>query len=439
MKIAVIGSGISGLSAAWLLSHRHQVTVYEADDRLGGHANTVDVAGADGRLPIDTGFIVYNEHNYPNLTALYDHLGVRTEPTEMSFSFSKADGAYEYASAGFGGFFGQRSNLLTIGHWRVLRDLSRFFRTAQFQIAADPGTPSLGEFLSAHNYSTAFVDRHILPMGAAIWSASRSAMLDFPARTFIDFYANHGMLQFRQRPAWRTVAGGSRNSVDRLAENGGFEQLPGVAVRKVIRRPNQVLIVDERGATRPFDQAVIATHADQALALIDAPSGREQDLLSCFSYQTNQAVLHRDPRWMPKRRRLWSSWNYRMAGDGDGQSLCVTYWMNRLQPLDTDTNYFVTLNPSEPIHPKAVDAAISYRHPVFDSDAIDAKSLLWSLQGQRRTWFCGSYFGYGFHEDGIQSGLAVAEQLGGVRRPWRVAGESGRIFAEALIQAEAAE
>lgn len=427
LNIAVVGSGISGLSAAWLLSKHHKVTLFEQDHRLGGHTHTTTAVTADGQVPVDTGFIVYNELNYPNLTALFAHLGVRTEPTEMTFAVSANDGAFEYAGSG-PGLFGQFSNLVNPRQWRLVSDLFRFFRTAQCALECHREGLSLGAFLRAENYSDAFIEDHILPMGAAIWSTPIAGMLDFPAATFINFYANHGMLQAVGRPAWRTVVGGSKNYVDRLMDDGDIETAVGTPVRRIGRTRSCVHVEDARGIVRMFNHVVIATHADQALKILAAPTPKEQALLGVFAYERNHAVLHRDRRFMPRRHRLWQSWNYIKRGRGLESELCVSYWMNSLQNLPTKTNLFVTLNPPWEIHPKAIDLEVDYDHPVYDARAIAAQRRLWSLQGKDRTWFCGSYFGYGFHEDGLQSGLAVAEQLGGVRRPWSVSDESGRIY-----------
>lgn len=426
LNIAVIGSGVSGLSAAWLLSKRHKVTLFEQDDRLGGHTHTSTVLTADGVVPVDTGFIVFNELNYPNLTALFGHLGVRTAPTEMTFAVSANDGAFEYAGSG-PGLFGQITNLVNRRHWRLVSDMFRFFRTAQRALERHPDDISLGAFLKAENYSGAFIEDHILPMGAAIWSTPMVGMLDFPAATFLNFYANHGMLQAVGRPAWKSVSGGSKTYIQRLLEDGDIQAAIGTPVRRVGRARSCVHVEDARGVVRMYDHVVIAAHADQALSMLSDPTPKEQSLLGTFSYERNHAVLHRDKRFMPRRRRLWQSWNYLKRGHGLESELCVSYWMNSLQRLPTKTDLFVTLNPPWEIHPKAIDLEVDYDHPVFSKEAIAAQSRLWSLQGKDRTWFCGAYFGYGFHEDGLQSGLAVAEQLGGVRRPWSVADESGRI------------
>lgn len=438
-KIAIIGSGISGLSAAWLLSRQHQVTLYESGSYLGGHANTVDVETPEGTVPVDTGFIVFNQQNYPNLTAMFKHLNVETHATEMEFAFSLDQGNYEYSSTGANGFFGQRRNMFNPIHWRFLIDLRRFFGTATQQIKTYPTSISLGAFLDCEDYSAHFIEAHILPMGAAIWSTAMAEMLDFPARSFIDFYANHGLLQFGDRPVWQSVVGGSRAYVSKLMADADIEIVLNNPIKQVVRHPAYVHIVDGRDTARPFDQVVIATHADQALALLDTPAPLEHRLLSPFTYQKNTAILHSDPRWMPERKNIWSSWNYMKRGTSYDSELCVTYWMNCLQKLDTKTNMFVTLNPFDEIHPKAIMGQYDYDHPVYNAGAMEAQKHLGAIQGTNRTWFCGAHFGYGFHEDGIQSGLAVAEALGGVKRPWDLENPSGRIAAYPFSNREAAE
>lgn len=426
LNIAVVGSGISGLSAAWLLSKNHRVTLFEQEDRLGGHTNTVDVETAEGRVAVDTGFIVYNERTYPNLIALLEHLDVQTEPTEMTFAVSVDRGSFEYAGSPLG-FFGQLSNFWNPGQWRLIFDLFRFFRTAHDRLKTYPDGIPLGDFLKGEKYSSAFIEDHILPMGAAIWSTPMAGMLDFPARAFLNFYANHGMLQTAGRPAWRTVSGGSRNYVERLCADGKFETVSGAAISRIKRTQSSVHVEDEHGVVRFFDHVVIAAHANEALTMLGDATKEESALLGAFQYERNRTILHRDKRFMPRRRRLWQSWNYLKEERGMDSALCVTYWMNSLQNLPTPTDLFVTLNPSFEIHPKAIDREFVYDHPVFSAKAYAAQQKLWSLQGENRTWFCGAYFGYGFHEDGLQSGLAVAEQLGGHKRPWRLANESGRI------------
>lgn len=440
LKIAIVGSGIAGLSAAWLLSKNHQVTLYEANGHFGGHANTLDVDTPDGPVAVDAGFIVYNEKNYPNLVAMFDQLGVNTDASDMSFALSIDGGRYEYSGTGANGFFGQRRNLFWLPHWQMLADISRFFKDARTQLKQYEPQIALGDFLLAEEYSQQFIAEHIVPMGAAIWSTSMREMLDYPARTFVNFYANHGLMSFTDRSVWRTVSGGSRNYVSKLLADAGVELKSGNGVEKIIRHPDYAHIVEQSGAERPFDHVVIAAHADQALELLDDPTYIERELLSKFSYQENRAVLHRDPSFMPRRKRLWSSWNYLKGAAGFDKNLCVTYWMNNLQQLDTNTDLFLTLNPPEEIAPEFVDREIIYDHPVFDSTAVEAQSDLWTLQGENRTWFCGSYFGQGFHEDGCESGLAVAEALGGVSRPWSTEGQISRLPSRAQpLKAAAAE
>lgn len=426
--VAVIGSGIAGLSAAWLLSRAHKVTLFEGEPRPGGHSNTVDAVCAGRAVGVDTGFIVYNTASYPNLIALFDRLGVETAPTDMGFAVSLGGGALEYSGSSVLSLIGHGRNALRPGHWQMIADILRFFREAPrlLETGIDPDV-SLGDYLMRERYSRAFIEHHILPMAAAIWSTPSRRVLDFPALSFVRFFSNHGLLQISNRPQWRTVVGGSRTYVRRLLADFDGEVRLGAAVTGVTRRPDGVL-VSTATASRAFDACVVATHADDALRLLTDPDEEEQRLLSAFPYAQNHAVLHADAALMPHRRRLWSSWNYLGGATGLSSSLAVTYWMNKLQPLGTDTpDLFVTLNPQTRPRAGSEIASFDYAHPVFDAAALRAQRELWRLQGRRQTWFCGSYFGFGFHEDGIQAGLAAAESIGGVRRPWSVPEESSRI------------
>lgn len=421
LDIAIVGSGISGLSAAWLLSKRHRVTVFEADDRLGGHSHTVMA----GDVPVDTGFIVYNEQTYPNLTALFAHLGVPTKPTEMSFAVSLDQGRLEYSGTDLGGLFAQRGNLVSPRFWSMLRDLERFYRRAPRDLP-NLGAMGLGAYLDELGCGAAFRDDHLYPMAAAIWSTPVADIPDYPAAAFIRFCENHGLLKLGRRPIWRTVDGGSRVYVALLTQDFAGQILSGQSVRSIVRLGDGVAIDRGHGPQR-FDHVVIATHADQALRMLSDADGAEKRILGAFGYRRNEAVLHSDPSLMPQRRRVWSSWNYAAEAGSDGPALSVTYWMNRLQGIPDDRQLFVTLNPIHEPDPALVYRRDVYDHPIFDATAGAAQAELWSLQGWRNTWFCGAYFGAGFHEDGLQAGLAVAEQLGDVRRPWTVPNESGRI------------
>lgn len=419
LKIAVVGSGVAALSSAWLLSQRHAVTLYEKADRLGGHSHTVMTASATGEVAVDTGFICFNDATYPNLIALFEHLGVQARETDMSFAVSLDGGQFEYAAPGL---FAQRRNLLRPRFWSMLGEIMRFYRQAPMDLGglADPDL-TLGAYLKREGFSAAFRDDHLLPMAAAIWSSPAHTLLDYPASAFIRFCGNHGLLKLIGRPCWRTVQGGSRTYVERLAKAIEDVRLD-CGVTGVRRVEQGVMVHDSRGSVERFDHVVIGAHADQALAMLPEPTNREKEVLGAFNYSRNLTVLHTDVSLMPRRRRAWASWNYIGADDG----LCVTYWMNRLQGLQGQ-DLFVTLNPPRPPRPDTLLRSELYEHPIFNPAAIKAQKQLWSLQGQGGVWFCGAHFGAGFHEDGLQSGLAVAEQLGGVRRPWSVEDESGRI------------
>ena len=428
MNIAIIGTGIAGMSAAWLLSKRHKVTVFEKQSRVGGHSNTVDALVGEVNTPVDTGFIVYNELNYPNLIALFDHLAVPTKASDMSFSASLDNGTFEYSGTNVNALFGQRRNIFRPRFWRMILGILRFYREApkllNKTIEADF---TLGEYLNKNNYTKSFINDHLLPMGAAIWSTTASEMEAYPAQAFIRFFESHGLLLMKDRPKWRTVEGGSREYVKKItapfADRIRFSE-----VKFIKRHDDQVTVVDNKDVAENFDQVVIGTHADEAFQLLSDLDDQEKKLLSPWRYTKNRAVLHTDITLMPKQRRVWSSWNFIEGQESSfSKRLCVTYWMNLLQALEQTTQIFLTLNPTREPIPGSIIKEFDYSHPFFDKLALVSQRNLWTLQGHRRTWYCGSYFGYGFHEDGLQSGLAVAEKLGGLKRPWKIPNESGRI------------
>ena len=421
-RIAVIGSGIGGLAAALQLSSRYQVTLFEADRRLGGHSNTVTLDLPDGQVPVDTGFIVYNERTYPNLTRLFQHLGVSTADSDMSFAVSFPGGMEYAASSQLGSLFARRRNLLSPGFLGMLREIYRFQNDMRARLrAGDLGEATLGEVLHAGGYSQRFRDHYLLPMGAAVWSGTAESIMVFPAETYLRFCLNHGMLTTKDRPAWRTVQGGSREYVKRIAAQLGDIRLA-TPVEGIIRRGNKVVVRTARNVGEIFDHVVLAAHADQCLGLLDDADATEAKLLSQIRYRPNTAILHGDRSLMPRRRRAWSSWN--VIGGVGPQPVSLTYWMNRLQPLPTEQDIFMTLNP--PRQPQNTYRSFAYAHPQFDRAAIDAQHRLHEIQGRRRTWFCGAWCGHGFHEDGLVAGLTVARWLG-APAPWQVSAGVDRV------------
>ena len=418
-RIGVIGGGIAGMGAAWALDHRHEVVLYESEARIGGHSNTVDLEDEGGLVPVDTGFIVYNERNYPNLVRLFDVLEVPTEWSDMSFSVSVGGGSFEYQSRARG-LLAQPSNAIRPGTWRMLRDFRRFCRDAP-RVLASGTRESLGAYLERGGYGDEFRLDLLLPVSAAIWSSGLDDMLEFPVNTLIGFLSSHDILQVRARPRWRTVSGGSREYVRRLT--AGYRDRIRLSARVVAVRRDEdgVEVLDASGGLDRFDEVIFATHPDTTLQILGSEATlRERHVLGAIRYQDNEAVLHRDPALMPRRRAVWSSWNY--LADGRGQPdrskpVSLTYWMNRLQNLRTERPVFVTLNPIR--DPRGEVQRFGYVHPQFDRAALDAQRSLPAIQGVRRTWFAGAWCGHGFHEDGLRSGLDVAAALG-APAPWGV-------------------
>jgi predicted NAD/FAD-binding protein len=419
-RIAVIGAGVAGLAAAWLLRQRYAVTVFERNRYLGGHSNTVEVDSSEGPLGVDTGFVVYNEPNYPHLTGLFGHLGVATQGTDMSFAASIDDGAVEYAGSDLNTLFAQRGNLVSAAYWGMLGDILRFNRTARRSLmTGDAVGLSLGDYLDRGRFGPRFRNHYLLPMAAAIWSCPTATMTAFPAESFLRFFQNHGLISVANRPPWRTVVGGSRRYVERMARDLEGSARVSSPVQRVERRLDGVWIVaGER--TERFDQVVLASHADEALRLVTDPRPSERAVLGQFGYQENRTILHTDGNLMPARRRVWSSWNYlAQTARGATERVSVTYWMNRLQGLPGDRQFFVSLNPLREPAQGTVIAEMTYHHPVFDEGALGAQRALGQIQGRDRLWFVGSYAGYGFHEDALRSAVDVARALG-VEPPWAV-------------------
>ncbi|MEX2481726.1 MAG: FAD-dependent oxidoreductase [Gammaproteobacteria bacterium] len=433
-RIAVIGGGIAGLGAAWALAARHRVTLYDSASRFGGHACTVDVDDEHGPVAVDTGFIVYNERNYAHLVRLFGVLGVPTAASDMSFAVSLDGGRVEYSGGSLNGLFAQRRNTLRPRFWRMLRDIHRFYRDApRYQLAGTQGI-SIGALLAREGYTDAFIDDHLVPMAAAIWSASRADIRDYPAAAFIRFFDNHGLLSVSDRPQWRTVTGGSREYVTRLLAATDGALAPACAVQQVIRGDGDVTVVEADGHRATYDDVVIAAHADQALALLGDADAGERAVLGAFGYSRNVAWLHEDTALMPQRRAAWSSWNYlHDARKAEATPLCVSYWMNRLQPLATRRELFVTLNPFTPPDAARVHGRFDYEHPIFTTATTQAQHDSQRIQGRRRTWFCGAWLGHGFHEDGLQSGLWVAGELG-APAPWAAACPFDRLPASYLAE-----
>ncbi len=416
MRIAIIGSGIAGLGASYLLKNDVDVHLFENANRFGGHSNTVEADFCGAKVPVDTGFIVYNPLNYPNLVKLFAHLGVATQETDMSFAVSLDGGRREYEGS-IRGLLAQPANLAQPRYWSMLAELVRFYRSARRTAYDGPINESLGAFVARQGYSDAFVADHLLPMGAAIWSCTSGMMLDFPVRSYMRFLENHKLLNFVDRPQWRTVTGGSREYVRRIVAALGAHTHKSTHITGLRRAQGGVVLSIAGQGEVWFDKVILAAHADQSLALITDASALEREILSSFRFQKNRAVLHSDPVLMPKRQAAWGSWNYVTGPDHDG-GLCLTYWMNRLQSIDQAYPLYETLNPHIEPDPALIHGEFSYDHPVFDERAILAQARLPEIQGHENLFFAGAWTGYGFHEDGLKSAIAIARSLN-IEIPWQ--------------------
>jgi predicted NAD/FAD-binding protein len=412
MNIAVVGAGVSGLVSALLLSGDHQVTVFEAAAYAGGHTNTIDVETETASYAVDTGFIVFNDRNYPNFERLIQRLGVTFQPSNMSFSVSDDTGAFEYAATSLNGLYATRSNLVSPRFQQMVFEVPRFQRVLRRLLEGPAGDDvSLAELLRRERFSDYFIERLIVPQVAAVWSADPRSMDSFPARFLATFFHNHGMLAFTGRPAWRVIRGGSRSYVRAICDQLGDRVRLNTPVTEVRRTPEGVSVTARGGHPESFDQVVLATHSDQALALLSDASDFERQLLSAIPYQLNEAVLHTDTRLLPRRRRAWASWNYHLLGHPTSRA-AVTYHMNRLQSLTADREFCVTLNRTESIAPEKVIARFEYAHPVFTPAGMDAQARLRTISGTERIHFAGAYLGAGFHEDGVVSARRIGEYFG---------------------------
>ena len=409
MRIAIVGSGISGLVAAHLLHREYEIVVYEAGARLGGHTNTISVEAPDGPHAIDTGFIVFNDRNYPHFEALLRELGVATQPSQMSFSVADERGGFEYAGTPRG-LFARPSHLVSPAFLGMLREWRRFNREARERVGMNGGSPSLGQWLEQRGFSRHFVERLIVPQVSAVWSADPEQIWSFPAGFMAEFFDNHGMYSLRNRPRWRTVDGGSQSYVEAISAPWRNRVRLAAPVRSIERLPGAVRIEAEGCESEQFDQVVIATHSDQALALLADPSEAEREILGAIPYQRNETVLHADASLLPRRRAAWASWNFHLPERPVGRTT-VTYWMNNLQRLRAGREYLVTLNRSEAIDPARVIRRIAYEHPVYTPEGVRAQARHGEISGLRRTHYCGAYWGWGFHEDGVRSAIRACAAI----------------------------
>ena len=403
MRIAIVGTGIAGNTAAYKLRKEHEITVYEASSYIGGHTNTIDVTEGDRTIAVDTGFIVFNDRTYPNFIELLDEIGQASQPSVMSFSVSSGDARLEYNGSGLNALFAQRRNILRPPFFRMIRDILRFNREALAALPFEDDGQTVGRYLLRHGYSREFMDDYLVPMAAAIWSAEPVAIHDMPLQFLVRFFDNHGLLQLKDRPVWRVIKGGSRAYVEKMVAGHRDRIRLDTPVRAVIRHASGVEVVSDRFGREWYDAVFLACHSDQALALLDAPTAVERHVLGAIRFQGNEAVLHTDASVLPKRRRAWAAWNYHLPEDPN-RHVAVTYNMNMLQGLDCEEQYCVTLNNDRSIDPAKVIRRIRYQHPVYSREAVAAQQRQAEVNAGR-TYFCGAYWRNGFHEDGVVSAL----------------------------------
>ena len=426
-KIAIIGGGISGLSSAWHISQTHNVTLFEKNNYLGGHANTILVGEKHNKVvPVDVGFMVFNELSYPNLIQLFQKLDIKSHDSDMSFSVSDKIKGYEYSGSGLGGYFGQRKNLFSLKHWGQLLSIIRFYSKAQINIKKYTTDTTLLEFLKAEKLSDFFIENHIIPMCSAIWSCDDNEMLSYPAHDFVSFFINHGLFKLKNRPKWKSVARGSREYVEAIKKSNKIKIKLNSNIIKIEKKAEKFVIILDDGMKDIYDKLILASPANESKRLIETVDEQLAVLLNKFKYQENLGILHSDPNVMPNSKNIWASWNY-IRSNKDSSKLSVTYWLNSIQKIDSQTNYFLTLNPENQIQENQIHKQIYFSHPIFDLDNKNTKKEIMKRQGNNNIWVCGSYLGYGFHEDGIQSGLIVSEDILKKARPWKVKEGSNRI------------
>lgn len=417
MKIAIIGSGISGMAIGYLLNQSHDITLYEKDHYIGGHSRTISINVNHKNIDVDTGFIVFNKRNYPYLTALFKHLNIDIAKSDMSFGVSIDNGWLEYGTKKLYHLFGQKNNLIRLQYWQMLGDILKFNNHAKALINQYPNA-TMGEFIEALGMGEWFQRYYLIAMGAAIWSTSYQQMLDFPAQSMINFFDNHGLLTVQDQPQWYTVKGGSRQYIHKLTRSFDDKIRLNCAAVQVTRKDKKVIVTDNKGEKQKYDHVIFACHSDQALSLIDNPNHHEHNILSHIRYHPNRVITHSDINFMPKRRALWASWVYLSNQRKDHEpAVSLSYWMNSLQPLDTNTPIIVTLNPSQQPDPALTYDEHIFAHPVFDHHAITAQQAIDKIQGIDKLWFCGAWQGYGFHEDGLKSAVNIAQKFN-ISLPW---------------------